>query len=115
TGRIATPGSRVPGADDASGTAASPEPVRTAGVTDRDDADERTLEIRHEIEVTRGEITETIDAIQEKFKPRNILASATDRVKSATAERVSDMADTAGRTARRALDYSRQAATDVAG
>ena len=36
---------------------------------------------------------------QEKLKPRNIVAQATDRVKSAATERVRDMADTASQTA----------------
>ena len=48
----------------------------------------RTREIRDEIEETRGEMTETIDAIQERLRPRNIVASATERMKSATTERV---------------------------
>jgi hypothetical protein len=112
-GRIETAGSRAADAGNAGTTQTSRS--RNAGAEDRDETDERALEIRHEIEATRDEMTETIDAIQEKLKPRNILANATDRVKSATAEGVSEMADTAGRTARQAIDYSRQAATSVAG
>ena len=71
--------------------------------------DERTREIRDEIEETRVEMAETIDAIQEKLKPRNIVASATDRVKSAATERVREMADTASQTAQQAMDYTRDA------
>jgi hypothetical protein len=110
-GRVDTAGSRVSGPNDET-RARTTELAKHAA--NGDEVDERALEIREEIAVTRDEITETIDAIQEKLKPRNILANATDRVKSATAERVSEMADTAGRTGRQALDYSRQAATSVA-
>ena len=81
----------------------------TAGdaVGDGGDVNERTREIRDEIEETRVEMAETIDAIQEKLKPRNIVASATDRVKSAATERVREMADTASQTAQQAMDYTR--------
>jgi ElaB/YqjD/DUF883 family membrane-anchored ribosome-binding protein len=75
--------------------------------------DERTREIRDEIEETRVEMAETIDAIQEKLKPRNIVASATDRVKTAATERVREMADTASQTAQQAMDYTRDAARDM--
>jgi ElaB/YqjD/DUF883 family membrane-anchored ribosome-binding protein len=74
---------------------------------------ERTREIRDEIQETRVEMAETIDAIQEKLKPRNIVASATDRVKNAATERVREMADTASQTAQQAMDYTRDAASDV--
>ena len=76
--------------------------------------DQRTREIRHEIEETRGEMSETIDAIQEKLKPRNIVADATDRVKTAATERVREMTDTASQTAQQAMDYTRDRAGDMA-
>jgi len=79
-----------------------------------DSDDQRTREIRHEIEETRGEMSETIDAIQEKLKPRNIVADATDRVKTAATERVREMADTASQTAQQAMDYTRDRAGDMA-
>jgi hypothetical protein len=66
-----------------------------------------------EIEETRVEMTETIDAIQEKLTPRNIVANATDRVKTAATERVRDMADTASQTAQQAMDYTREATSGV--
>jgi len=77
------------------------------------DFDERTREIRHQIEKTRVEMTETIDAIQEKLNPRNIVANATSRVKNAATERVREMADTASQTAQQAMDYTREAASDM--
>ncbi|CAN5863920.1 DUF3618 domain-containing protein [soil metagenome] len=64
-----------------------------------DDADRRTREIQQEIIETRVEMSETIDALQEKLKPANLVADATDRVKSATTEKVRHMAESASETA----------------
>ena len=75
--------------------------------------DDRAREIRNEIEETRAEMSETIDAIQERLNPRNIVANATNRVKNAATERVREMADTAGQTAQQAMDYTRETARDV--
>jgi hypothetical protein len=80
-----------------------------------DSVDERTREIRQEIEDTRGEMTETIDAIQEKLKPRNIVANATDRVKSVASERVREMTDAASETAQQAMDYTRDRTSEAVG
>ncbi len=81
----------------------------TSGRVRVDDVDERTREIRDEIEETRGELSETVNAIQKKLKPRNIAANAAERVKTATTERVRDMADTASETAQQAMEYTREA------
>lgn len=77
------------------------------------DIDERTREIRNQIEETRVEMTETIDAIQDKLNPRNIVASATSRVKDVATQRVREMADTASQTAQQAMDYTRETASDI--
>jgi hypothetical protein len=52
------------------------------------DRERRAREIRAEIDQTREELTETVDAIQEKLRPANVVASAA----SATTERVKNMA-----------------------
>ena len=52
------------------------------------DSERRAREIRAEIDQTREELTETVDAIQEKLRPANVVASAA----SATTERVKHMA-----------------------
>jgi hypothetical protein len=65
---------------------------RTEGVVEEAVADHRTEEIRAEIEHTREEMSETIDAIQERLRPANIVSDATERVKEATTEKVRDMA-----------------------
>ncbi len=109
-----TSGRVDPGGRDVAGRAT--ETTRGYAADERNDSDEqRTREIRHEIEETRGEMSETIDAIQEKLKPGNIVANATDRVKSAATERVRDMADTASHTAQQAMDYTREQASGVVG
>lgn len=61
--------------------------ARASATTDQD-ADRRPREIRSEIEQTREDIAETVDAIQEKLRPSNVVASAA----SATTEKVKDMA-----------------------
>jgi hypothetical protein len=70
----------------------------------------RTREIRHDIEHTREEMSETIDAIGEKLRPRNIVAGATDRLKNATTERVRGMTNRAGEAAGGAMVQTRDAA-----
>ncbi|MEO5894078.1 MAG: DUF3618 domain-containing protein [Vicinamibacterales bacterium] len=75
------------------------EPVASTDTGLDDDADRRTREIQQEILETRVEMSETIDALQEKLKPANLVADATDRVKSATTEKVRHMAESASETA----------------
>jgi len=55
--------------------------------------------IRRDIDNTREEMSETIDAIQEKLRPGNIVSSATDSIKHATTERVRHMTQSAGQAA----------------
>lgn len=82
-------------------------------VTNEPDAD-RTTQIRGEIEHTREEMSETIDAIQEKLRPSTIAANATDRVRQATREGVRSMADMASETANGVVDYGREAYDSMA-
>jgi hypothetical protein len=90
----------------------SSRPADTS-TSDADDTDRRTREIRAEIEQTRGEMSETIDAIQEKLRPGNVVAEAKERVKSATTERVRQMADSASETAQNAYEQTRHMAGQV--
>jgi len=80
---------------------------------DDPDTERRASEIRQEIDHTRAEMTETIDAIQAKLNPRNIVANATERVKTATTERVREMADTAGETAQEVMNQTRDTAGGI--
>jgi hypothetical protein len=89
--------------------------TRSAGTSDTDEeTNQRTREIRAEIEQTRDEMSETIDAIQEKLRPGNIVAEAKDRVKNATTERVRKMAGSATETAQNAMEQTRHMAGDFA-
>jgi hypothetical protein len=59
------------------------------------DADRRTRQLQSEVAQTREEMSETIDAIQEKLRPSNIVAG----VGAATRKRVTNMAQSAAETA----------------
>ncbi len=58
-------------------------------------------------------MSETIEAIQEKLRPANLVSDATERVKSATTEKVKNMADTASETAQDVMRGSRERAYDM--
>jgi hypothetical protein len=72
------------------------------------DADIRTRELQAEIAETREELSETVEAIQEKLRPSNIMSEGTEAVKTAATERVRDMAETATDTAYRIVESTRQ-------
>ena len=87
--------------DDRTGRIDTPDPTNAAGR----ETDARTREIRGEIERTREDLSETVDAIQEKLRPANLLASARSNAKdrmqeiaSTTTERIKDMAYSAAET-----------------
>jgi Protein of unknown function (DUF3618) len=52
-------------------------------------------ELRLQIEGTRAEMGETIDAIQARLRPGALLANATETVKDATVDRLTSLASTA--------------------
>lgn len=83
-------------------TERAPVPAGGAAPGQADD-EARTSDIRRDIEQTREEMSETIDAIQEKLRPANVVASATQRVKDATTERVRQMTQSAGDAANRVM------------
>lgn len=56
--------------------------------------DSRTREIRAEIEQTREDLSETVNAIQDRLQPSTLAANAVDSVKDAARERFRDIADT---------------------
>lgn len=88
----------------------------TAG-TDAPDLDpetnRRTQRIQKEIAHTRAEMSETIEAIQERLRPGNLVSDAADKVKAATTEKVKEMADTASETAQDVMRETRERAYDV--
>lgn len=83
--------------------------ARATGSDDLDpETERRTRQIEGEIQHTRAELSETIDALQEKLRPGNIVSEAADKVKTATSEKVRDMADTASGTAQDMWEGARQ-------
>ena len=66
------------------------------GTSSREAGDEafnpRTTELRHEIDETRANMGETIDAIQERLRPGNVAARAAENVRDATVGRVKEFA-----------------------
>jgi Protein of unknown function (DUF3618) len=58
-----------------------------------------TEEIRVQIEETRADMSETIDAIQERLSPSRVVTQAKETVKEATVGRVKNLAQRAGNAA----------------
>lgn len=73
---------------------------------DKDETEIRTQEIREEIAQTRIEMSETIEAIEERLRPSNLVAQAGETVRNAATEKVKDMANTAERAADRVMETS---------
>jgi hypothetical protein len=83
---------------DVSGAAADP------------DADTRARQIRAEIERTREDLSETVDAIQEKLRPGNLVASAA----SGAADKVKDLASTTTETVKSMASTTTERVKDMA-
>ena len=98
-------GTRGPGADDVIGRAPE-EHVR--------DVPEDTARIRSEIARTREDMSETIDAIQERLSPRNLASQAKESVKEATVGRVRQAARSVSDSASTIADNTRERAGDLA-
>ncbi|HEY8550862.1 MAG TPA: DUF3618 domain-containing protein [Vicinamibacterales bacterium] len=96
------------------------KPAGTAGFTAGGERDAEQL--RAEIERTREGLSETIDAIQDRLSPGNLVADAKDSIRSAASERMQSatermkhMADTAGRVAGDLAESTRRAAGEWTG
>ena len=53
----------------------------------------RTREIRAEIAQTRGELSETVDAIQDRLRPANLASQAASSVKEAALDKAHEVAE----------------------
>jgi ElaB/YqjD/DUF883 family membrane-anchored ribosome-binding protein len=78
------------------------------------DAGEDTEQIRVRIEQTRDDMSETIDAIQERLSPRHLVEQAKDTVREATIGKVKAMADNVSDTASGLADSTMEAASEMA-
>ena len=65
-----------------------------------------TDRLRAQIEETRAEMTETLDAIHDRLRPQRLMADATTSVKEATVDRVRDLTTRAGDTVARVAAQS---------
>lgn len=72
--------------------------VDTADTTE--DSSEKVAEIRNDIEATRAEMSETVDALQEKLNPEHIKEQVVDSVREATIGRAENMVSSASETVR---------------
>src|SRR5215210_1533617 len=70
------------------------------GTSGDDEATQETQEIRAQIEQTRSEMSETIDAIQEKLSPDNLKEQAQEMVREATVGRAQEMVSNVSDTAK---------------
>lgn len=78
-------------------------------------ADARTAEIRSEIEQTRGEMRETIDAIEDRIRPSRVMSRAADSVREATVGRVRSAASSAQSSFRsRTRDWNHEGGYTIA-
>ena len=72
------------------------------------DTTRRTRELETEIAETREDLSETVEAIQEKLRPSNIISEGTDAVKTAATQRAREMADTATEAAYDVVESARR-------
>jgi ElaB/YqjD/DUF883 family membrane-anchored ribosome-binding protein len=70
-----------------------------------------TSEIRRDIEQTRANINDTVDAIQQKLSAGNIVSKAKATVSDATRAKARQVADAAGETASHVADTTRRVTT----
>jgi hypothetical protein len=85
---------------------ANPEaPRERAYAAEEQPPTRRTEAIRSDIEQTRAELSETIDAIQDRLRPANLASQAKDTVRKATVGKVKQMADNA-RSSLRSRGYA---------
>jgi uncharacterized protein DUF3618 len=107
-GRIGERGtSRIPSrTNTTTGSGTSSDTTRNLSSSSSMDAptEERTREIRAEIEQTRGELSETVNAIQDRLRPGNIASNAAESVKSTVKNVASDKAQYVTETARDMAD-----------
>ncbi len=114
--RRGTPGADSPSAPPATPRAEEPSPGGQAtGGAEATDATEATEEIRTEIEQTRAEMSETINAIEERLSPQHIKEQAKETIRDATIGRAERTATSAGAAARQAGSRARATLGQLAG
>ena len=81
--------------DERGSAAAGQHETTSSGTSSGDNSprDPRTHQIRAEIERTREDLSETIEAIQDRLRPSNVASNAVSSVRDAASERMHDVAD----------------------
>jgi ElaB/YqjD/DUF883 family membrane-anchored ribosome-binding protein len=74
---------------------------------------DETARIREQIEHTRANLTGTIEELQDRLRPENLVNQAGDAVRATVEQKVRNMANTATDTARRVADQARTSAASV--
>src|SRR5574338_20449 len=84
----------VSGRANAGSPAASRTPASRGDSASRtDDPARRTREIKRDIERTRDDMSETVEAIQDRLRPGNIASNAVESVRSTASEKAREFAD----------------------
>jgi hypothetical protein len=86
-----------------------------ANPIDADRGSQDADRIKQEIERTRANMSGTIDEIQERLNPTNMMQQAKDSVRGATVGKVKDALNTASQAAGRAAEQAQATASRVAG
>ena len=100
--------------EDVRGRSGDDEVVGRARAETERDVPEDTARIRSEIARTREDMSETIDAIQERLSPRNLASQAKQSVKEATVGRVKQAARSVSESASNIAESTKETAVDVA-
>jgi ElaB/YqjD/DUF883 family membrane-anchored ribosome-binding protein len=74
---------------------------------------DETARIREQIEHTRANLTDTIEELQDRLRPENLVSQAGDAVRSTVEQKVKNMANTASDTVRRVAGQARTSAASV--
>src|SRR5437867_4367111 len=82
-------------------------------VDEMDDVDEEIIVTRVQIEQTRAEMSDTIDAIKEKLSPPHLIQEAKESVQEATSNFAHQTVDRAKEAVSGAVDSARQAVGGV--
>jgi ElaB/YqjD/DUF883 family membrane-anchored ribosome-binding protein len=91
------------------------EPRSGGDVGDESDLDETTAAAREEIELTRADMTSTIEAIQERLDPEVLSEQAKDTAHDVTDYAIREVKDAAREITDHALAQAREAVRDVTG
>jgi ElaB/YqjD/DUF883 family membrane-anchored ribosome-binding protein len=90
-------------------------PGDTGGIAYEPDADDDIESTRAQIEQTRADMSETIDAIQQKLSPQNLADQAKSTVREATVGKAEQMVDSAKQAVSSATDTAKQAVSSPVG